>query len=286
MIYLLLSVITNAAIYWLFKYFERIGAKIFETIVFNYLVAFSCGIFFVPNVSDAFSSAFQFPVWSVAGLIMGGLFISVFYFMAITAKKSGIALATLSSKMSLVLAVLLLAFLGKGEITLLKAIALVIAVLGLYLFSTDGKSKFDRSALVYPLVLMLGSTSVDFSIAYFQSFTTNQNELSLFTCMPFMGAGIIGISMLLYKLFVLKEKFPVKEMGTGIVLGLVNYGSIFFLVELYHSGWMPESTILPVNNLLVLVAGSIGAIFLFNEKLNRRKIQGLIICVLALILLL
>lgn len=286
MIYLLLSVVTNAAIYWLFKYFERIGAKIFETIVFNYLVAFSCGIFFVPNVSDAFSSAFQFPVWSVVGLIMGGLFIAVFYFMAITAKKSGIALATLSSKMSLVLAVLLLAFLGKGEITLIKAIALVIAMLGLYLFSTDGKSKFDRGALVYPLVLMLGSTSVDFSIAYFQSFTTNQNELSLFTCMPFMGAGIIGIGMLLYKLFVLKEKFPVKEMGTGIVLGLVNYGSIFFLVELYHSAWMPESTILPVNNLLVLVAGSIGAIFLFNEKLNRRKIQGLIICVLALILLL
>lgn len=285
MIYLILSVITNAAIYWLFKYFERIGAKIFETIVFNYIVAFTCGIFFVPNVSDAFHSALQFPVWSIAGLIMGGLFISVFYFMAITAKKSGIALATLSSKMSLVLAVVLLAFLGKGEITILKAIALLIAMFGLYLFSTDGKSKFDKSVLVYPLVLMFGSTSVDFSIAYFQSFTTNQNELSLFTCMPFMGAGIIGVSILVYKLVFRKEKFPLKELGTGVLLGLVNYGSIFFLVELYHSGWMPESTILPVNNLLVLVIGSIGAVFIFKEKLNRRKIQGLAICLIALFLL-
>ena len=286
MMYLILSVLTNAAIYWLFKYFERIGAKIFETIVFNYLVAFSCGIFFVPNVSEAFHSALQLPIWSVAGFIMGGLFISVFYFMAITAKKSGIALATLSSKMSLVLAVILLAFLGKGEINILKAIALLIAMFGLYLFSTDGRSKFDRSALIYPIVLMLGSTSVDFSIAYFQSFTTNQNELSLFTCMPFMGAGMIGISILVYKMIFKKESFPLKEMGTGTLLGLVNYGSIYFLVELYHSGWMPESTILPVNNLLVLVAGSIGAVFLFKEKLNRRKIQGLLICVLALILLL
>ena len=286
MMYLILSVLTNAAIYWLFKYFERIGAKIFETIVFNYLVAFSCGIFFVPNVSEAFHSALQLPIWSVAGFIMGGLFISVFYFMAITAKKSGIALATLSSKMSLVLAVILLAFLGKGEINILKAIALLIAMFGLYLFSTDGRSKFDRSALIYPIVLMLGSTSVDFSIAYFQSFTTNQNELSLFTCMPFMGAGMIGISILAYKMIFKKESFPLKEMGTGTLLGLVNYGSIYFLVELYHSGWMPESTILPVNNLLVLVAGSIGAVFLFKEKLNRRKIQGLFICVLALILLL
>ncbi len=286
MIYLIFSVITNAAIYWLFKYFEQIEAKIFETIVFNYIVAFTCGIFFVPNVHDAFQSALQFPVWSVAGLIMGSLFISVFYFMAITAKKSGIAMATLSSKMSLVLAVIVLAFLGKGEITLLKAIALLIAMFGLYLFSVDRKSKLTKDMLLYPVVLMLGSTSIDFSIAYFQGFTTNQNELSFFTCMPFMGAGIIGISILIYKLVFRKEKFPLKELGTGVLLGLVNYGSIFFLVELYHSKWMPESTILPINNLLVLVIGSIGAVFIFKEKLNRRKIQGLVICLLALILLL
>ena len=88
------------------------------------------------------------------------------------------------------------------------------------------------------------------------------------------------------KMIFKKESFPLKEMGAGTLLGLVNYGSIYFLVELYHSGWMPESTILPVNNLLVLAAGSIGAVFLFKEKLNRRKIQGLFICVLALILLL
>jgi len=286
MMYLILSVLTNAAIYWLFKYFERIGAKIFETIVFNYIIAFSCGIFFVPNVSEAFQSAMQFPIWSVAGFIMGGLFISVFYFMAITAKKSGIAMATLSSKMSLVLAVIALAFLGKGEITVLKAVALVIAMFGLYMFSVDRKSKFNKDMLLYPVILMLGSTSVDFSIAYFQGFTTNQNELYLFTCMPFMGAGMIGISILVYKMVFKKESFPVKEMGTGTLLGLVNYGSIFFLVELYHLGWMPESTILPVNNLLVLVIGSLGAVLIFKENLNRRKIQGLAVCLFSLVLLL
>jgi drug/metabolite transporter (DMT)-like permease len=286
MIYLIFSVITNAAIYWLFKYFEQIEAKIFETIVFNYIIAFSCGIFFVPNVPEALHSALKFPIWSVAGLVMGSLFISVFYFMAITAKKSGIAMATLSSKMSLVLAVIVLAFLGEGEITLLKAIALLIAMFGLYLFSVDRKSKLSKDMLLYPVVLMLGSTSIDFSIAYFQGFTTNQNELSLFTCMPFMGAGIIGVVILAYKLILRKEKFPLKELGTGTLLGFVNYGSIFFLVELYHSGWMAESTILPINNLLVLVIGSIGAVFIFKEKLNRRKIQGLAVCLLSLILLL
>ena len=61
---------------------------------------------------------------------------------------------------------------------------------------------------------------------------------------------------------------------------------IYFLIELYSSGWLPEHVILPVNNLGVLIIGALGALWLFSEKLNRRKIQGLVLCVLALILLL
>jgi drug/metabolite transporter (DMT)-like permease len=140
--------------------------------------------------------------------------------------------------------------------------------------------------LTYPILLLLGSTAVDFSIAFFQGFTANDNERALFTCMPFFGAGIIGLMILVYGLIFNKKPFPKKELLTGITLGLVNYGSIYFLIELYSSGWLPEHVILPVNNLGVLIISALGALWLFSEKLNRRKIQGLVLCVLALILLL
>ena len=286
MIYLILSMITNAALYWLFKYFEKIEARIFETIVFNYVVAFGCGIFLVPDLKSAVESSLTLPIWSISGMAMGALFISVFYFMAITARKAGIALATLSSKMSLVLGVVLFSFVGKGELTWITILALLIAMTGLYFFSVDGRTRFKWNMLTYPILLLLGSTAVDFSIAFFQGFTANDNERALFTCMPFFGAGIIGLMILVYGLIFNKKPFPKKELLTGITLGLVNYGSIYFLIELYSSGWLPEHVILPVNNLGVLIISALGALWLFSEKLNRRKIQGLVLCVLALILLL
>ncbi|MFM2195112.1 MAG: hypothetical protein RL092_712 [Bacteroidota bacterium] len=286
MIYLILSMITNAALYWLFKYFEKIEARIFETIVFNYVVAFGCGIFLVPDLKSAVESSLTLPIWSISGMAMGALFISVFYFMAITARKAGIALATLSSKMSLVLGVVLFSFFGKGELTWITILALLIAMTGLYFFSVDGRTRFKWNMLTYPILLLLGSTAVDFSIAFFQGFTANDNERALFTCMPFFGAGIIGLMILVYGLIINKKPFPKKELLTGITLGLVNYGSIYFLIELYSSGWLPEHVILPVNNLGVLIISALGALWLFSEKLNRRKIQGLVLCVLALILLL
>jgi drug/metabolite transporter (DMT)-like permease len=278
--------ITNAALYWLFKYFEKIEARIFETIVFNYVVAFGCGIFLVPDLKSAVESSLTLPIWSISGMAMGALFISVFYFMAITARKAGIALATLSSKMSLVLGVVLFSFFGKGELTWITILALLIAMTGLYFFSVDGRTRFKWNMLTYPILLLLGSTAVDFSIAFFQGFTANDNERALFTCMPFFGAGIIGLMILVYGLIINKKPFPKKELLTGITLGLVNYGSIYFLIELYSSGWLPEHVILPVNNLGVLIISALGALWLFSEKLNRRKIQGLVLCVLALILLL
>lgn len=286
MIFLLLSMLTNASLYWLFKYFEKIEARIFETIVFNYVVAFACGIFLVPDLKSAVESSLTLPIWSISGMAMGALFISVFYFMAITARKAGIALATLSSKMSLVLGVVLFSFVGKGELSWITILALLIAMTGLYFFSVDGRTRFKWNMLTYPILLLLGSTAVDFSIAFFQGFTANDNERALFTCMPFFGAGIIGLMILVYGLIINKKPFPKKELLTGITLGLVNYGSIYFLIELYSSGWLPEHVILPVNNLGVLILSALGALWLFSEKLNRRKIQGLVLCVLALILLL
>jgi drug/metabolite transporter (DMT)-like permease len=69
------------------------------------------------------------------------------------------------------------------------------------------------------------------------------------------------------------------------MLGIVNYGSIYFLVIAYNSEVMEKSTLLPLNNLGVVVVSALGAVMIFKERLSRPNWAGLLLSLLALILL-
>ncbi|MFM7106061.1 MAG: EamA/RhaT family transporter, partial [Flavobacteriales bacterium] len=76
-----------------------------------------------------------------------------------------------------------------------------------------------------------------------------------------------------------------KDLFSGIMLGVVNYGSIYFLVIAYNSGVMEKSTLLPLNNLGVVIVSALGAVIIFTEKLSRPNWMGLALSLLALALL-
>jgi drug/metabolite transporter (DMT)-like permease len=66
----------------------------------------------------------------------------------------------------------------------------------------------------------------------------------------------------------------------------VNYGSIFFLVESYHSGFMSTAQTLQVNNLAVVIVGAIAAWIFFRESMTKTNLLGMALGVAALALLL
>jgi len=288
MIFLLFSILTNAAIYLLFKYFDIKGIKIFEAIVANYITAFSIGIFMVDDLSVTVNTALQWPIWSVAGISLGGIFIAIFYFMAITAQKVGVSVATIASKMSLALAVILFALTDPNEtIGTIKTIAILLAIAGVVFASLkDAPGGFNAKMIIYPLIILLGSTVIDFSIAHFSNFPTNENEMNLYSCLPFMTAGLIGITVIIIKYFKGNYSVSFRDIAAGIFLGLVNYGSIYFLVKSYTLGIWPKSTVLPLNNLSVVIVGAFASILIFKEKLSAKNYIGIALSALALALLL
>jgi len=70
-----------------------------------------------------------------------------------------------------------------------------------------------------------------------------------------------------------------------LVLGVINYGSIIFLVLAYDSGMMQKSALLPVNNLGVVLVSALVAVLLFKERLTRFNWLGVALSVVALALL-
>lgn len=288
MFYLILSILASAAIYMLFKWYEKLGVRIFSAIVVNYLTALTVGLIVVPDLKLAFNGAAQLPGWTVGGLSLGVIFISIFYLMAITAQKVGVAVTTISSKMSLVLAAILFVMTDPAEqLNVTKGIAIALGVGGV-IFSgmrEDG-TKLHIRALIWPLLILVGSTVIDFGIAYFSSMPKNESELSLYSCLSFGMAACVGLVVLTIQFLRGTAAIGLKDILAGLLLGGVNYGSIFFLVMSYNAGIIPKSSLLPVNNLGVVILGAFAAMVFFREKLSKYNWLGLLFSIAALILLL
>lgn len=287
MVFLGLSILANAAIFFLFKLFDRYGVQTLPAIVVNYFVAFTIGIFVVPDLNNALSGAAQFPMWLIGGLGLGILFILVFNLTGTTARVIGVSVTTIASKMSLALAVLLFVWVDPSEkLTLTKGIAILVAMAGVYFSSLkpDGRRLTIRS-FALPALILLGSTGVDFGIAYFSSFPQNEDELKLYSCLSFAMAGICGASYLGYGISRGTVELTRRDVVGGLVLGVINYGSIIFLVLAYDSGMMQKSALLPVNNLGVVLVSALVAVLLFKERLTRFNWLGVALSVVALALL-
>ena len=68
-------------------------------------------------------------------------------------------------------------------------------------------------------------------------------------------------------------------------MGVINYGSIFFLVKTIDSGWMMKSKIVCLNNLGVVMVSTFVAILLFKERLSKINWVGLALSIVALLVL-
>jgi len=288
MFYLLMSILTNAAIFFLFKLFDRYNVQTLPAIVVNYFMAFTIGLLVVPDLNGAVQSASQFPIWAVGGISLGVLFILVFYLTGTTARIIGVSVTTIASKMSLALAVLLFVWVDPNEqLSLTKILAILVAMAGVYFSSLkdDGRKLHIRSFLL-PALILLGSTGVDFGIAYFYSFPANDDELKLYSCLSFGMAGLCGSVYMAIQLYTGRMTLTKRDVIGGLVLGAINYGSIIFLVLAYDSGIMQKSAMLPINNLGVVLVSALAAVIVFKEKLTRFNWIGVALSVVALGLLL
>lgn len=287
MLFLFLSILFTTLVYVVFKLFEQKEVQLFVAIVFNYLTAISIGAFMIPNWTIALRGAKEFPIWFIGGCALGMFFISVFYLMGVSTQRIGVSVTTIASKMSLVLAMILFILIRNDEhFTLLNSFSLLFAIAGVVLSSAkETNSHFDWKKLGWPVIVLLGSTVVDFGIAYFAKSPSNENEVALYSWLGFAVAALIGSTILATKTLLGKIKIYRRDIVGGVILGILNYLGIYFLIQAYNSEIMSESALLPINNLGIIILGSFLAISIFKEKLSRINYLGILLSIAAIGLL-
>ena len=260
--------------------FEKYNVDNLQALIINYITAGVCSYLFLEQ--EISLDIVLNSDWIYHAIIIGTLFIIVFNFYAYGIQKVGISISTVTNKMSLIIPVCAALFLypETEPFTYLKGIAFFLALLGIYLSSTNGgKLSFDKKYLWLILLVFIGQGLSDSIFNDFAQKFPNEGGYLFFMVLFFM-ATVSGILILTGKSFNKKNSLQLKSVFWGIVFGVPNFFSLVFFLKAL--GNMESSIVFPLVSMGVVVSSSLIGLFLFKEKLSKRNWIGILLSLCAI----
>ncbi len=283
MIYLLLSIVFSSSLFVIFKYFEHYKINTLQAIVVNYLVAFVVGML----SAKSFSRITTIPEqqWFCGAIVLGLLFVSVFFVMAMTSQKNGVSVASISGKMSVVVPILFGIILYDENMNWIKLLGITIALVAVYLASNKASKNSEKKvSLLFPVLLFIGSGVIDTALKYVEINYVAPTEVDFFSGSLFGIAAVFGMSILGYNYIVFKKKLHFKNVIAGVVLGIPNYYSIVFLIKALQNKGLESSTLFTINNVGIVILSAVLGFFIFKESFSLQNKIGIVLAILGIVL--
>jgi len=282
LIFLLLSILFSTGLFVVFKYFGIYKIDVLKAIFVNYIVAFSMGFFFAERQIPI--SEIYLQPWFSGALFLGALFVSIFFVMAMTAQKNGVSVTSIAGKMSVVVPVFFGIILYNESVTFLKIVGIIMALIAVYLSSVKEEKSEKNGTLLLPILLFIGSGTIDTLLKYIQENYVADEDVSIFSGSLFGIAGAFAFLILVIKTLKKRESFGYKNIIAGIILGVPNYYSIIFLIKALQNKNFESSTLFTINNVAIVVVSTLVGLFFFKEKFSVKNKIGVAMAVLAIIL--
>ena len=276
MIFIVLTILFTVLLFVIFRQFTIQKIDTFQAITINYLIAAILSFLF-SDLSIAKNPSLDFTLLKYA-MLLGVYFIIMFNVMAKTTQKLGVSISSLASKMSLVIPVVVGVIFQNEYLSNLEVVAIVIALLSIYL-TISSKNK-TKGPIYLAVILFFGAGILDASLSAieFEYLKTTQSK-SLFMIIIFLFAFITGSMVMIVK----RKKWIFKNIKAGIILGIPNYFSIYFLLKSLQS--FDTSLVFPVLNISVVLCSALVGWKIYNEDLSKTKILGLILACISILIL-
>lgn len=290
MIFLVFSILSSAAIYIIFKYLDRFKINTFNVIIINYITATILGLLLTNTQVDIFS--IYKDAWFPYSIIIGVLFIMTFVLIAKSSQIVGIAITSVSNKMSVIIPIAVSIIIDPLDVlTNFKALGIILAILAVFLsVYRKRKVEFDPRKIYLPIILFLSMGLVDSIVKYAQHYYVADDILPLFTVILFAMSAIAGLVTKFLRKTSFNELLDIKILLWGIGLGISNYGSIYFLIKALNyknsvGNTLDGSIVFGINNLGVIALSVIIGLIVFKEKFLKINWIGIIISLLAIYIL-
>lgn len=279
MVWFLASVVFSSAIYLVFRAAGQKLQILLPMVVINYFV---CGLLGLGLVQYHQGWQHVQPSLLVFAGVIGTLFITMFNIMGLTTQKMGVTIASVVSRVSLVIPFLYFLLVEGGSISLGSAIGVGLAVIAIVLVVGKGtKTAKTRKSAWLPITVFIGYGVIDVLLKYANETGRLIGGKHLLTWATFSVAGILGIAVWIIR----KDPLERGHLFWGVVLGLVNYAAIFcFFQGLSFSG-LASTVLFPLNSVLIMLLSTLGAVGLLKERLTARKWWGVITAASAIYLL-
>ncbi|MEN8227195.1 MAG: hypothetical protein ABFS38_03500 [Bacteroidota bacterium] len=287
--FLILCILSSTGIFVIFKSIERFGIPPLPIIVINYLIASALGFIINPGYAS-FSSIMEMK-WLPISIIIGIMFIIMFFLIAFSSRKAGISITTVASKMSVIFPIIFSLLIDPSDqLNLIKSGAILCTLGGVALtIYKPRKGSLDLAVIYIPLILFMGMGVVDSLVKFAQHRFVNDADTALFSAVLFLNAFLAGVIMLFFYPKYFRSFLRMKVWGWGFLLGGVNFGSIFFLVRALNyvspaGNGLDSSVIFGINNVGIVGLSVLLGLWLFRERLQLLNWLGIILSGIALIL--
>ncbi len=301
MLYLFLAVLCSSSIVMILKFSESRNLNRLVVTTCNYIVASMVSLFFVfkeklfikssPEVSGfvsefsevlsggVFSESSSFIWASLTGFFGGILYFLGFIYIQKSIRENGAGITGAFSKIGIFIPMVLSIIFWKEYPSLVQWTGIILAVFAILLanYTPDMKDSLlsFRKSLI--LVFIIVGTA-EFSNKFFQNYAQSEYK-SLFLFVVFSTALAISTVSALVE----KEQFSKKDIITGLLVGIPNMFTSFFLISALK--YIKATVAFPAYSAGTIVIINIGGLLIFKEKISRKDMTATVTIVAAIILM-
>lgn len=282
--FLISGIACNVALLLIIRSFKKFNIPAFPAIVVNYFVAATFSLAFMSSRAVYVEATHL----RIPALILGILFVSVFYLISLTTEKMGVSVASVANKMSVVIPVAMAFVLYKDEITWIKILGIFLALASVVFVSKRKRNNTttEKNNWLLPAAVFIGTGIIDAIVNYAQKrIVQSDDETACLTGLFFYAAGIFGLIAFFLFYRNKKELRYGRIILAGIVLGTPNYFSIYLVMRAISDNVLESSVLYPVVNVGVVLGSTICAFLFFSEKLSLINWLGIALSVAAIALI-
>ncbi|RXQ93910.1 hypothetical protein EO244_10050 [Ancylomarina salipaludis] len=284
MLLILLAILTSTGIFICFKSFEKFKIEILPAIVINYIIAGLMSYILTDNSVSMQQLSEQ--NWFGFALLIGLLFIVVFFIIGKSSQKAGITITSLASKMSFIIPILFSILYFKESVNLIMLIGFILAIASIILAVYKPSNKSNKIKYIWlPFSLFLGAGLVDSLVKYSQETFLSKGGSAIFSLVLFAIAALAGLISLYIQKRSLKQLLSINTLIGGSILGIANFGSLYYLIAALNSSGFKSSVVFSMVNIGIVSLSLIFGLFIYKEKISKLNYFGIALAFVAIIIL-